>query len=527
MADKEAMKWWYDAIKHGEYWTSPYYWEPWDMELLSYTKAIYQNGKLLAIIGSDFDFTGFRKGFESKSLYKEDYMIVFDSSFKLIIHPNHAGEQVNDVLDKETFNHMLTHFSHQKKGVVFYEHEGEKKILAFYQLNNKWVVGLAPNFNEVYQSTILIRNFSVALIILGILLSIFYASIVSRRMSRPIKDLVGAWKKGSEGNLQLLRPAYRTQEFNTLAQQYNQMASKQNQLVKELNQASDNLREINKELDLVMGIRGIHHNKFGFISTPKLSAMYKQGKLTYRASFARGFKTPTLKELYYYYESERMGMYRLYLGNEDLKPQKSNYISFSLEFKKNKFSTSMNVYHNEIFDMIEYKIIPTSPENKNREIEETKQRYNINRARTRGLDWIFHASLFSGFSFGGGYSYVDARNLSLDIRLNGVAEHSATCKFNYSKKWKTYKLKLNLSGQYKSDKFYLEEDQERSYAKPYQLWKLTSTHQVKKSKKWNTSLVAGIDNIFDYVDDSPYGGHYGTLNPGRTLFLAIQIVFSN
>ena len=84
----------------------------------------------------------------------------------------------------------------------------------------------------------------------------------------------------------------------------------------------------------------IHHDKFGVIATPKISAMYKKGSFTHRASYANGFKTPTLKELYYHYESSRMGMYRLYLGNKDLNPQKSNYYSVSTEYKRNKFKTS-------------------------------------------------------------------------------------------------------------------------------------------------------------------------------------------
>lgn len=284
--------------------------------------------------------------------------------------------------------------------------------------------------------------------------------------------------------------------------------------------------KLGEDVDLVAGVRLIHHQTFGVIATPKISAMYKKSRLTYRASYSKGFKAPTLKELYYYYESERMGMYRLYLGNKDLKPQKSDYYAVSTEYKHHKFRTSLSVYLNEVHDMIDYKIIPTQWDDARRGVEETKFRYNINEARTIGCDFLVHASLFSGFALGGGYSYVDAQNLTQTIQLDGISKHSATLKAAWSKKWKVYDLKLNLMGSYKSEKFYLEEDLNRSTAKPYQLWKLTSSHTINKFKKTKLVFIAGIDNVFDYVDDSPYGSHYGTLNPGRSLFVGVNINFN-
>jgi len=222
-----------------------------------------------------------------------------------------------------------------------------------------------------------------------------------------------------------------------------------------------------------------------------------------------------------------MGIYRLYLGNEDLKPQKSDYYTISAEYKHNKFRTSLSVYLNEVHDMIDYKIIPTKWDDARRGVEETKFRYNINEARNIGFDFLFHASLFSGFSLSGGYSYVDAKNLTQHIQLDGISNHSATLKAAWSKKWKAYGLKLNLLGNYKSEKFYLEEDLNRSAAKPYQLWKLTSSHIITKFKKTKLVFIVGVDNVFDYVDDSPYGSHYGTLNPGRSLFVGVNINFDH
>lgn len=289
--------------------------------------------------------------------------------------------------------------------------------------------------------------------------------------------------------------------------------------------AQDEIK-FSKKLDFVVGLRSLYHDKSGFMATPKLSIMYKESKFTHRFTYSNGFKNPTLKELYYYYESNRMGMYRLYLGNEDLKPQKSHYFAISSEYKANKFRSGLSIYINKISNKIDYKIITTTYDNQRRGIEETKKRYNINNARAIGADWHFSYSLHSQFIINGNYSYVSARNITQDIRLNGISEHSATCKLSWNKKWKGHKLNISLSGVYKSDRFYLEEDLERSYADPYQLWKISSNISTTKWKNYIINISAGIDNLFDYVDDKPYGSHYGTLNPGRTFSIGLNVDFA-
>ncbi|WP_027473469.1 TonB-dependent receptor [Saccharicrinis fermentans] len=284
--------------------------------------------------------------------------------------------------------------------------------------------------------------------------------------------------------------------------------------------------KLTKKTVLVAGLRLLSHNITGTSATPKVSAMYKQSKITHRVNYAYGFKSPTLKELYYYYKSERMGALRLYLGNEELKPQRSHYLSYAPEIKLKTITTGFNVYHNRIYDKIDFEIIPTEYEHARQGIEETKMRYNIDNARTLGIDYYFSYRISHPISLQGGYSYVDAKNMTENIPLNGVSKHSATLKVSWNKKCLKNKLNLLISGVYKSEKFYLEEDLTKSYAKPYQLWKLTANYEYKQFKNMDITLTSGIDNIFNYVDDSPYGSHYGTLNPGRTLYAGIKIQFA-
>lgn len=291
--------------------------------------------------------------------------------------------------------------------------------------------------------------------------------------------------------------------------------------------------EATDNLSYVAGGRVIYYDKTGMTYTPKLSAMYNLILFTFRVTYANGFKSPTLKELYYYYESDRMGMHRLYLGNEDLKPQKSHYFSVSADYKNKSISAGISVYLNRVNNMIDYKIISadefsqltgdTLSYNRKNEIDEFKWRYNINEAQTVGVDCHWGMKLFRQIKLNLGYSFVDAKNLTQNIRLNGTSAHSVTAKASWTKKWNQYQLNANLSGVYKSDKFYLEENQTRACAKPYHLLKITTNHTFNHFKNCDITAVLGIDNLLNFIDDSPYGSHYATLTPGRSYLFGLNI----
>jgi len=277
--------------------------------------------------------------------------------------------------------------------------------------------------------------------------------------------------------------------------------------------------EVVKDFIVYAGFRYTNHEQFGNSFTPKISALFKYKDLNFRGAYAKGFKAPDLKELYYRYQKGST----LYLGNENLDPQKNDYYSISAEYIIKGLTLSVSSYYNELENMIAYKEIETTAEDAADKIKTTKEHYNIGKARTKGIDFIFNVQLGHGFTLGGGYSFVDAKDKIEDVRLNGVAENYATARLSWKHNWNKYTLNAALSGRIQDDKFY---NDPRPNAKGYNLWKLTTIHHFADLGAFQLEATAGIDNLFDYVDDSPYGSHYGTLNPGRTVFIGCNIKFS-
>lgn len=290
---------------------------------------------------------------------------------------------------------------------------------------------------------------------------------------------------------------------------------------------------ITKKLNVTAGLRLVGHKEFGVELTPKISAMYKVGAFNLRATYSRGFKTPTIKELYYQYERTMMSLLRLYLGNTDLRPQTSNYFSAGVEYNSRVFTASVTGYYNRLKDMIALIEVPIPPEYRGGEetdIDRAMQYTNMERAEIAGVDFVFSANIGRSLTLGGGYSYVDAHaNLvnedtgQLERRIvDGTARHRGSLHGTWNHTWKHYKLIVGLFGKAQSKRYY----REYGDADGYMTWRLSTTHTIGNWKRWKLEVTAGIDNLFDYHETHPLGYNYGTKTSGRTYFGAITVRFT-
>ena len=107
---------------------------------------------------------------------------------------------------------------------------------------------------------------------------------------------------------------------------------------------------INKQFSVIAGLRCDYHEKYGTNLTPKASVMYKIFPFTVRFNYARGYRSPSIKELYMNWD--HLGMFWIY-GNSKLKPETNNYISLSGEYVNSWININANVYSNWFRNKIE------------------------------------------------------------------------------------------------------------------------------------------------------------------------------
>lgn len=279
--------------------------------------------------------------------------------------------------------------------------------------------------------------------------------------------------------------------------------------------AQDEIRLLDGKLQLVPGIRYVYHETFKSKLTPKLAAMYSLEHFNFRASYSAGFKTPELKELYY----EAIKTNSITEGNLDLKPETSDYYTIGTEYTSGNFTASINGYINNLKNQIDKVTVENKPEDP---VGMDRNQYqNIGKSRIKGFDIAFNYYIGAGFSAGGGYAYVRAKNLDTDTDLERISRHTGNVNASWAKETEKSRYSVNLNGRLQSKRYFSNE-----WARTYQLWNLSAYHTIKNVNGISIEPGMGIENIFNFVDDRPFGSSYATLTPGRTIFISLGLKFS-
>lgn len=276
------------------------------------------------------------------------------------------------------------------------------------------------------------------------------------------------------------------------------------------------------KLNIVPGIRYIYNETFKNRITPKISAMYSLQNFNFRASYAAGFKTPELKQLFMKTEVTSKGKTTLSIGNKDLKPESSDYYSVNAEYICDYLSIAVTGYINNLKNKIETYEVELTPEEVADGFNKKSTYHNIGESRIQGIDFTFNSYLGYNLTFSGGYSYVNAKDLDTGKRLQRISRHTGNVNLNWFKDWGVLKSNFNINGRLQSRRYYDDGDDARAY----QLWNFATRHTFNSVNGIVFEPGFGIENIFDFVDDKPFNRNYATLSPGRTFYASLKIKFS-
>jgi len=212
------------------------------------------------------------------------------------------------------------------------------------------------------------------------------------------------------------------------------------------------------KLNIVPGVRYIYNETFKNRVTPKVSAMYTLHDFNFRVSYATGFKTPELKQLFMKTEVTSKGKTTLSAGNKDLKPESSNYYSVNAEYIKDFLSLTVTGYINNLKNKIDTYEIELTPEEIAEGYNKKSSYHNIGRSRIQGVDFTFNSYLGYNLTLGGGYSYVNAKDLDTGKRLQRISRHTGNVNLNWFKDFGLFKSNFNLNGRLQSRRYYDDGD---------------------------------------------------------------------
>ena len=295
-----------------------------------------------------------------------------------------------------------------------------------------------------------------------------------------------------------------------------------------------------KNFTATLGLRLTHHETFDQHLTPKATLMYAPGNFRFRATYSAGFRAPGLDELYYHYFSVNRGKAQISFGNQNLKPEKSNYFSLNAEYRTQVIAFSVTGYLNRINDMVIKQNIDVDDNTRKMlmgEFPEMTQDQadkmvsyalyqNSDKGDVKGVQVNLSANVMQGLNLSANYVYTYARTKSGEewTVLERSIRHAATISANYHHSWGKYGLTINLNGRLQSKTYYTGSYEN---APGFGLWNLNTTHSFDVAKWAYLEPSIGVDNLFDKVDrriDSSTR-KYALYTPGRMLVVGLKVKF--
>ncbi len=218
---------------------------------------------------------------------------------------------------------------------------------------------------------------------------------------------------------------------------------------------------------VTVGLRFDHHSIFGSALSPKAGLNVRiTDSWRVRASYGRGFRAPDLGQLYYRFLNPT-NLYQV-IGNPNLRPEYANSVQLGSEFTalNRRARFGINVFRNDIEDLIDSVSLGfvATPQ----QLQQIAEREgidlanfrpalgrllffykNISKAVTQGVEFDGDISLSRGFSLGGAYTYLNARDTENQRPLLNRHKHQGNVRLAWESK-QSVGLRANLRGTFYS-----------------------------------------------------------------------------
>lgn len=277
---------------------------------------------------------------------------------------------------------------------------------------------------------------------------------------------------------------------------------------------------------IIPSVRFDHSDQFSNKLTSNLATTYNAADdVRIKAVLGQGYKTPTVNELYHYWEmypGKSMGPTyynygRFFEGNPDLKPEKS--LSYELAIEKDFGENStihLGVFRNEVKDLIKDYYTGVNTNSTTHPglvgIDNIMTYRNIPEALQQGVELYGSHKLAKDLYLNAGYTFLDAKDKTSNKRLTDRAKHQVIFGVSYQPEniyaWDlSFDLVSNIG-------YYFNNGDKSTMGNFVYETKDFTIANIMASRHLNkdTKIYLGIDNISNHQNFGPYSdGNLGRL----------------
>lgn len=262
MYDKDDLThvgWYYIPVENkAPIWMDPYLNENINVYMISYVVPLYVDGTSVGIVGMDIDFDQIAGYVDSASVFDSGYAFIVNAEGSVLYHKEIAtGTDLAAVNNGElaAVKDFLANAGNEGE-TLEYSYNGNKKYLAFSELDNGMKLVLTAPVSEINANADSLSKIILGFMFLGIIVSVVLGIFISGTIANPIKKLTGVIKQTSQldfhQNEEIGRLAKRQDETGAMAQAVREMRGVLRGMVADMERIKDSLQKNMKSLDDVM-----------------------------------------------------------------------------------------------------------------------------------------------------------------------------------------------------------------------------------------------------------------------------------
>lgn len=199
----EAMGWYYNAVDNDKgIWSEPYNSSGNGVPLVSFTKSIFIDNKLIAVVGMDFIFEDIHKTVSEMKIYETGKAFLLNDKFNFMIHENYKSSDNIETVDEGAYKELKDSMSNDISGYKKINlNNGDQKLVSYSTLDNGWILVMEAPMREVFKEMDNLALILIVTIIIGILIAVVVSLIMGKVISKPIIAVTEVLNKTADFDL--------------------------------------------------------------------------------------------------------------------------------------------------------------------------------------------------------------------------------------------------------------------------------------------------------------------------------------
>lgn len=212
-----SMNWWTKAVNQGETWTLPYYWQGWDMEIISYSRAVYDDSTLIGCLGSDFLFSELEHQLDNLFTFETGCLVLLDENNERV-YSSSDGQPLPD----ETLK-IISKLPKNSGAGILPENQRNEYIHSVGKLSNNWSFVLSVSRKEILADANKLIFYMGLILAFVFIITVIIALHFSNYITSPVNYLLGKFRTATEGKLNARADIQTNDEMQELGDHFNKM----------------------------------------------------------------------------------------------------------------------------------------------------------------------------------------------------------------------------------------------------------------------------------------------------------------